>query len=302
MPDESPINGTIQSILTILVVCIFAPLLTGGAIGLAVEFGGEDLHHQTPEDSNGISVINNDCPTSNFQTTTPSSLSNPTRPNTGVISLEGQNMTKIVHSTGGTSAGNSHFFCESSIYDNYDNLGFLFPSSTFEEDTPYTRIVLDFKHDSTYNYYYRTTEFDFNMTINGTTVIELDNIEVYGYTASVNNRAEFKIDHTLTISEYNDLRNELTDCDPDCDIRFNINDWEQTENCPYSYCNTLVAPPNSMKLKVYESDDISSDLVLTIAPWFFGILCSLIALGSTPYWNPIWKGANNMKDKMRERY
>lgn len=299
---DQPINGTIQSIITILVVCIFAPLLTGGAIGLAVEFGGEDLHHQTPEDSSGISVINNDCPTTNFQQTNPSSLTNPTAPKTPIVSIESQNYTKVTHNTGGTGWGNSGFFCESSLYENYDNLGFLFPSSTFEPDTPYTRIVLDFKMDQTYNYYFRLTEFDFNMTINGSTVIELDDIQVYGYSASVNNRAEFKIDHTLTISQYNDIRNELEDCQNDCDIRFNINDWQQIESCPTSYCNTLSAPPDGMKLKVYESDDISSDLVLTIAPWFFGILCSLIALGSTTYWDPIWKGANNMKDKMSGAY
>jgi hypothetical protein len=294
---DSPINGTIQSIITILVVCIFAPLITGGAIGLAVEFGGEDLHHQTPLDSNGISVVNNECPYSNFQTSNPTTYSNPTIPFTSITSIEGKNFTQVSPSTPNAGSG---FYCESGWKpDAYDNMGFLFPSSTFESGVPYTRIVLDFKASQTFTYYYRLTEFDFNMTVNGTTIYELDDYRVYGHSGQVNNRAEFSIDHTLSISEYNDLRKELEECSPNCDIRFNVNDWQQIESCPTSYCNTLQAPPSYMSLSVYESDDISSDLVLTIAPWFFGILCALIALGSTPYFNPVWAGANNMKDKMK---
>lgn len=296
MANESPINGTIQSILTILVVCIFAPLLTGGSIGLAVYFGGEVEVMDTPEDVNGISVYNKDCPVSNPGQFT---YSNPTIPHTNINSIDSNNFTQIIYSNGGLS--NPPRMCNGNAVSDV-NLSYLFPSSTFDFEESYSSFSWHMTRTNAYSsaYWVQETSFDFSLTINGTTIFEFEDYTVYGE-SSTTTRPSFDIEHIFTASEYNTLRTELNKCQDDCDIRFHIDNW-QPSTCPQSYCATPIQQPTSVSLNLYSTDELSSDLVLTVAPWFFGILCSLIALGSTPYWDPIWKGANNMKDKMRERY
>ena len=288
-PSKPRISPMIQSMLVIVLVMVLTPLFTGGAIGLGVYFGGEDLKVETPITHNGISVFNTDCAISQAGTLT---YSNPTIPHTMIYnpSSTGESWTSINTNTGGLT--NPPRYCDG-VSNGDVNLSYLFPSDIFDDDTSYSRIVWNMTRTNAYSSSFKipTNTFDFSLTINGSTVFDLE-LEAFDSSDPLTTLPSFEIDHTFTISEYNNLKLALNDCGDDCDIRFNINNWINIEQCPgSSSCAIQTQQLTGINLKIYETDNISSDFVLTVSPWLLGIVYMLVALASTSLWNPIFKDA-----------
>ena len=289
--DNKPrISTTAQSILTIALVMILTPLFTGGAISLGVYFGDESLLVETPDDVNGVSIYNPDCPLS----TTPGSapFSNPTSPFNYIknIPIENQNYTLITVNSGGQS--NPPRFCNG-VGLSDTNLSYLFPSNLFayHEEQSYSSIKFNMSRPTSYNSCFRipVQTFDFSLTINGSTILDHD-YQIWNPQDDCTKRPSFEIFHTYTLTEYNLLKTALDDCFNNCDIRFNIFNWETIGACPgTNYCAPQTQQLTSLYVEVYEPESISSDTVLIIAPWVLGTAYFLIALAGTALWNPIFK-------------
>jgi len=106
-----------------------------------------------------------------------------------------------------------------------------------------------------------------------------------------NDSSLFKVD----IDNYNgpldillDLAKAQNDCETSCEFKVIFTDLTSTQ-CVGSYCpNGFMSTNQYVKLETFTSDEISSDLVLTVAPWILGGIYMIIALASTPLWNPIF--------------
>lgn len=285
MNDSPPINGMVQSALTILLVFLITPLATGGAIALAVEFGDEKLNQQTPEDKNGYSLYNSNCPTlNNPQTlglssnpTQTQSFTTTTAPNSGYTQ---QAYTRLQYSV---MAGSAHdIYCSNQKPDTI-----IFPNNIFEYDKPHTSFNFELFTGSNLNSgYWQQHTVDMDFKVNNKTFVFLDDVKIGGQQSPT--KYSSRISHTFSLTEYNDLVNEQNECETACEFKVIFSDLTSTQ-CVGSYCpNGFMSTNQYVKIETFTSDEISSDLVLTVAPWILGGIYMIIALASTPLWNPIF--------------
>lgn len=275
----------LQSVFTILIISLITPLATGGAIALAVEFGDEKLHQQTPQDKNGFSLYNSDCPTlNNPQTLGLSSNPTMTQSTTAITapssSYTQQSYTNLRYSV---MAGSAHdIYCQSQKPDTI-----IFPNDIFAYDVPHTSFNFELFSDSSINsgyWYSQTVDMDFR--VNNKTFVFLDDVNIGGQQAPT--KYSSRVSHTYSLTEYNDLVNEQNDCETNCEYKVVFSDLTNKQ-CIGSYCPSgFMATNQKIKLETFTSDEISSDLVLSVAPWVLGAIYMIIALASTPLWNPIF--------------
>ncbi len=284
MNDAPPINGMVQSALTILLVFLITPLATGGAIALAVEFGDEKLNQQTPEDKNGFSLYNSECPTlnnPNFLTTT-SSNPTATQSSTSITapstSYTQQSFTRLQY----TVNYNYDLTCQNKKPDTI-----IFPNNLFQYDEPHTSFNFELFTGANLNSgYWQEHTVDMDFKINNKTFVFLDDVKVGGQQSPT--KYSSRISHTFSLTEYNDLVNEQNECETTCEFKVVFSDLTSTQ-CIGSYCpNGFMSTNQYIKIETFTSDEISSDLVLTVAPYVLGGIYMIIALASTPLWNPIF--------------
>lgn len=283
--EENGINGIVQSALTILLVFLITPLITGGAIGLAVDFGDEKLSSQTPQDTNGFKLYNSDCPdTQNGYSiglnSNPTSTQSTTQNTAPSNSYTQQDYTILRFSHNSNSGGS--LICSA----NQKPDTIIFPPNTIPYDEQHTSLVVEFFTGSTLSSgSWATLTIDAKFKIDNQTFLEIDDIQ---YSSSTTSTKQFmRISHTYSIVELNDLINLQNDCETTCQVYMEL---EITDTfCPNQYCgNGWMGTTQYIKVESYSSDDISSELVMTVAPWVLGGIYMLIALASTPLWNPIF--------------
>ena len=291
MNEDNGINGMVQSALTILLVFLVTPLITGGAIGLAVDFGDEKIESQTPQDTNGFKLYNSDCPNTLpgytvGTTSNPTSTQSITQTTAPSNSYTQQDYTRLTYSHGNQPGGS--LTCHGAT-DRPDTI--IFPPNTIPYDAQHTTLVVEFFTGSSMSSgTWATLTLDAKFKIDNQTFLEIDDIR---YSSSTSSTKQFmRIDHTYSITELNDLINLQEDCETICEVYLQL---EITDTfCPTSYCgNGYMSQTQYIKVESYSSDDISSELVMTIAPWVLGGIYMIIALASTPLWNPIFSKAKN---------
>jgi len=284
MNEENGINGMVQSALTILLVFLVTPLITGGAIALAVDFGDEKIESQTPQDTNGFKLYNSDCPltsplyslsTSTNPTNTQSITAN-TAPSTTYTQ---QPYTRLDYSNYQHQGGS--ITC-GGVNDKPDTI--IFPTNAIPYDAQHTTLVIEFFTGASMSSgNWAQIKLDATFKINNQTFLEIDDIP---YFATAPTKQFMRIDHTYSITELNDLINLQEDCETTCEVhmKLEISDYQCSGYCGNGFMSTT----QYIKVESYSSDDISSELVMTVAPWVLGGIYMLIALASTPFWNPIF--------------
>lgn len=293
MQQENGINGIVQSALTILLVFLITPLITGGAIGLAVDFGDEKIESQTPQDTNGFKLYNSDCPTTQTgytigTTSNPTYTQSITQTTAPSNSYTQQDYTRLTYSHNQNSGGS--IVC--SVNNKPDSI--IFPPNAIPYDAQHTTLVVEFFTGSSLSSgTWATLTIDAKFKIDNQTFLEIDDIRYSSSTSST--KQMMRIDHTYSITELNDLINLQEDCETTCEVYMEL---EVTDLfCPTTYCgNGYMATTQYIKVESYSSDDISSELVMTVAPWVLGGIYMLIALASTPLWNPIF---SNVKRRIQ---
>ena len=163
----------------------------------------------------------------------------------------------------------------------------IFPNNIFAYDEPHTSFVFElFTGSSLSSGYWQEHTVDLDFRVDNETFVFLDDVKIGGQQAPT--KYSSRISHTFSLVEYNDLTKAQAECETTCEYKVILTDI--TNNyCQGSYCPSgFMSTTQYVKLETYTSDDISSDLVLTVAPYLLGGIYMLIALGSTPLWNPIF--------------
>ena len=283
--EENGINGIVQSALTILLVFLITPLITGGAIALAVDFGDEKIESQTPQDTNGFKMYNSDCPSTQSgytvgTTSNPTYTQSITQTTAPSNSYTQQDYTRLTYSHNQNSGGS--IVCTTN--NKPDTI--IFPPNTIPYDAQHTSLVVEFFTGATLSSgTWATLTLDAKFKINNQTFLEIKDIQYQS--SSTSTKHMMRISHTYSITELNDLINLQEDCETTCEVYMQL---ETTDLfCPTSYCgNGYMSTTQYIKVESYSSDEISSGLVLTVAPWVLGGIYMIIALASTPLWNPIF--------------
>lgn len=288
MSNDIPLSGFLQSALTILLVFIITPLFTGYAIHLAVDMGDEVMNQETPQDTNGFRLYNSNCPQPNYPSNQQySSSTNPTysQSSTQNISpsstIPNQLYTRIQYQVP------SDITCNTS-QGKPDTI--ILPPNMFEFESQHTSFVFELFTGSTLssgNWWTYLVDIDFR--VNNVSFAFFDDFEFGGQTGPT--KSMLRLEHTFTIVEYNDLVQEQNECENTCEFTIVFSDLT-TFQCPSNYCGAgFMTTTQFIKFETKSADAIETDLVLTVAPVILGAAYLLIALASTPLWNPIFVAA-----------
>lgn len=297
---QTKISLQVQSVLTVIMVCIITPMIAGGSIALAADFAGENLILESPDDLNGFgwkSGPQGDCVTtsSNGIPTTSTFISSGTSTYaTNVFTslvqpvLNGSTAQTQIESCGGTSAQN--------------DFTMVLPSNIFQPNESHSRFTFEAWATSgctsscTVGYYDSGYEFDWWVEINGTKAFGADDISIPGYKEYGSNiRFHMLLNHSLNVVEYNELTKGINNCENQCEYTLHFDNVAHGDSS-VDYTSFLFETGMYVRVDTYSLDDLDGSLVMTVTPWALTIIFSLVALASTSWWNPVFKAVGeNMK-------
>ena len=299
---ENKISLQIQSVLTVLMVCIITPLIAGGSISLAAGFAGENLIIESPDDVNGFAWragSQGDCVTTSLSgiPTTSQPLSSTT------ANYAGNTFTSVVAPILNGSSGTQDIeACAGSGAESTFKL--ILPSNMFERNQSHSRFTFEAWASSgctsscTTGYYNTGYSFDWWVEVNGSKVFGKDDVSIPGFKEYGSNiRFHMLLNHSLNVVEYNDLTNSINDCENNCEYVMHFDNVEKGDSS-VDYTSFIFENGCMMRVDTYSLDALDGSLVMTVTPWALTAIFLLVALASTPWWNPVFKAAStSMKNQ-----
>ena len=303
--NKPRLNLPFQSIITILLVCIVTPLIAGGSIGFAATMGGEEVLQRAPDDVNGFSWAagsQGDCITttiSNVPTTSSqvsSTVSTIGAHNYSALNAQYLNgsVTRSVDYCGGVDAAN--------------DFRLILPANMFLRNVSHSRFLFEMIGNvdcsgCVTNVMDNGFTFDWSVFVNGTEVFgDTDNFEE-GYTEHSASalRSFWNLNYTLTVVDYNELTNAIYDCETSCSYVLHFDNVVEGTGNGTDYSDApWQQSSHSYRVETYGLEDYTADTVLFWTPAVLGIIYGLVALASTPFWNPVWKTASSGVSKMKK--
>lgn len=297
---ETKISLQVQSVLTVLMVCIITPLIAGGSISLAADFAGENLILESPDDLNGFAWAagsQGDCITTSLSgvPTTTQALSSAT------TNYAGNTFTSVTAPI--LNGSSSHLDIEACAgKDASSSFKLILPNNLFQRNESHSRFTFEAWSSSgctsscSTSYYDTGYNFDWWITVNGSEVMGEDGVSITGYKQYGSNvRFHMLLNHTLNVVEYNDLTNSINECENQCEYVMHFDNVEHGDST-VDYTSFLFEQGNMMRVDTYSLDDLDGSLVMTVTPWVLTLIFSLVALASTSWWNPVFKAVGeNMK-------
>jgi len=297
---ENKISLQVQSVLTVIMVCIITPMIAGGSISLAADFAGENLILESPDDLNGFgwkAGPQGDCVTtslSGFPTTTTtiqSATSNYAGNTYTALAqpfLNGSNSYLQIEACGGSAAENDFVM--------------VLPNNLFQRNESHSRFTFEAWGGSgctsscSTQYYDTGYNFDWWVEINGSKAFGQDGISIPGYKQYGSNiRFHMLLNYSLNVVDYNDLTNAITECENQCQYTLHFDNVDHGDSS-VDYTSFLFENGVNVRVDTYSLDDLDGSLVMTVTPWALTIIFSLVALASTSWWNPVFKAVGeNMK-------
>ena len=275
----SKVNQPMFVVLAVVSLVVLIPMMAGGTIALAASLSGEEHYATTPADANGYRVIGSSTDsTSQYCDWKASSL--PASSHSGINNRNSVNYTGITISP--------HYSCSNS--DQY--LEIQLPSDVLPNPANLTMSKFSFTMISR-NYAtglsdVEKTNFDFDININGTTVIFRNNHSTFaGFKDSTTGNVHFLLNFNITpsTSEILDFNNEVGKCWPSCIVSVNLSDYKTTGVQHIPWEQGYLA---DLQTVVYTTDADTAGVVLTVAPYLLALVNMLVALASTSYWNPVF--------------
>jgi hypothetical protein len=297
---ENKISLQVQSVLTVIMVCIITPLIAGGSISLAADFAGENLILESPDDLNGFAWqagSQGDCITTSLSgiPTTTQALSSAT------TNYAGNTYTSVTAPF--LNGSSSHLDIEACAGKGAaSSFKLILPNNLFERNESHSRFTFEAWSSSgctsscSTQYYDTGYEFDWWIEVNGSEVFGNDDVTIPGFKQYGSNvRFHMLLNYSLNVVEYNDLTNSISECENQCEYVMHFDNVVHGDST-VDYTSFLFEQGNMMRVDTYALDDLDGSLVMTVTPWALTAIFSLVALASTSWWNPVFKAVGeNMK-------
>ncbi len=293
---ESKISTEVQSFLTIFIVCLITPLIAGGSIALAADYAGEVIISESPTDTNGFQW--NGGTQGNCITTSLSGTPSTPSPSSTVSSYADVNYTSLSYPIlNGSTSGS--FSCHQDASNPFIlNL----PSDTFINNESHSRFIYQWVSSSgctsscSTDIYDRGWDFTWSLNINNTTVMEYESYQKGYIEYGSNVRPFWKIDHQIKPIDYNNIQRQMAKCEDSCIFQLLFSDVQEgsisSSESDFSKAPWMVT--GNHKTVSYGLSEFTADLVLTVTPYILGIIFLIVALASTPFWNPVMGSMTKM--------
>lgn len=283
--SKQPVNTVVLSALAITMIVIVLPLMAGGTISLAIALGGEDNYATAPDNANGYLVVN-----SSQSTSTPCT-SWSTSSSVIVTNQFDKNWTRINNPAGCNNEGIDYINIIIPFYG-------LFPDPLNHTFTQFNYSIASYSsyltgsccgNSSAMKY----VTYDLEILINGTSVISSSekSPEYLNYEVSGQERSRYYIGGEIQLdgTDYVNYRSEVDNCYPNCTALLNISNWQPET----TYSGGSQYPPFGVDFMVnfetLTTDVETGNALVVLMPYLMSIFVYLVALASTPWWNPVSK-------------
>lgn len=224
----------------------------------------------------------------------------PSSPSAGstIYNYANVNYTNLAQPILNGSLGGASKNCE----DSQNPFRLNLPSNTFERNESHSRFIYQWVSSggctSSCNtgYYDAVWTFTWSLKINNTTVMEYESTQKGYIEYGSNVRPFWKINHEIAPIDYNRIAREMADCEESCTFQIQFSDVQKgTSTQGSDFSKAPWETGGAHKIQTYALTEISAELVLVVAPWLLGIIFMIVALASTPFWNPVM---GNFKQSM----
>jgi len=271
-----PLNAVIMSGLLLFMVGVLIPLAAGSSIAIAASLGGEKANITVPDDANGVGwayyMGADGCSVGN----TLGSI---------VTEVDGRNWTTLSNpyeQNCGATAPEYTLSLPSNVFAaNASHSGFLFEwlassgcsTSSCNQDA-----------------YGKTYTFDVQVIVGGQVVADIVDLEssTSNMIVGTTRYSHITLEHRFSLVEFNDLVDAVDACDPACStsLRF-TNMSSEDPSSVATYNGWFATSAGKVHFEALATDNIASGLVMAVVPPAIGAAGALIALASTPMWNPV---------------
>lgn len=257
------------SVLAVVLLTLGFPLLMGGSVSLAILFGEEVSAKSSPADDNGFQWMEaGDCSQLGGMSNT-------------VSQWDDINWT----AKGPASTSTSGSTCWTSSNDAVYSL--KIPDQMFNHTDSMSKFSFFYVSSSYCDNCNQNWVYSFNLTINGTTIFNGDDSNDLQY--KLTNSHDYwniSFSHRIDGIELMKIRDEIGDCDPNCDIRLNFFDISKGEISGYDYTSQPFQQ-GQMRIDTFTTDADTEGLIMTLSPYIITVLTLFIAVGSTELWEPL---------------
>ena len=303
MANEKGIDLPIQSILTVLFVSLFMPLIAGGSIGLAADYAGEDLVISSPANVNGYG----------WALGTQGSCNNTLA--SGVL-----NANQYISSSSVTLGSHSYTSLSEPYLDGSTNqliatcgtvnaphdFRLILPANIFARNESHSRFMYEWISSSgctsscSQSLYDNGYNYDWSLFVNGTEVFGQTDYHSKGFTwfTSIELRSHLKLNYTLNVVDYNNLHTAIGDCENTCSYVLHFDNVVEGTGTDADYSSFVWQTGGAHRIETYTINDFSASMVMKVTPIVLGVAFGLVALASTPFWNPVFK---NLSTNMRKQ-
>lgn len=299
---KQPLNVYFMSALSIFAVAMLIPLLAGATIGIAIGLSGQDGYKEFPDNVNGIRVIN-------------SSGSSGTGVVNGVCTSWPTTTNTLIQSenfTHGISANlplnwTRHNDPSNCNDDGDEWINIQVPMNLFPDPANFTfsRFDWDIISHSQYITTNPTTNnksranYNITLNINNTEIFDINEGTNIFMPTYVNNayRGRYFLNGSYEFDGMTEhtYRKAAGGCYPNCTAIINISGWTMAQTPAY-YEHPPFQNEFMVNMATYTTDIDTHSVIINILPYVLALVNILIALGATPYWNPV---AKTMKGRMK---
>jgi len=282
-----------MSALSIFAVAMLMPLLAGATVGIAIGLSGQDGYKTFPDNVNGYKVLNSSGSTgtsmvngvcTGWQTTT-STLTQSENFTYGVGANLPLNWTRHPDATGCQNEGDSW-------------INIQIPMSLFPDPANFTFSRFDWDIIS-YSQYITSTSSNkstanYNMTlkVNNTEIFDINEKTDIFIPTMVNNqyRGRYFLNGSYEFDGMTEhaYRKAAGGCYPNCTAIINISGWSMGQT-PLYYEHPPFQNDFMMNMETHTTDIDTHNFIINSLPYVLAIINCIIALGATPYWNPVVK-------------
>jgi len=273
--DEPPLGSVGLSAFAVALIFVVWPLIMGGSISLAIFFGEEIEGESAPEDTNGFRFL--DLPPSSC-----SSIMN--NPSTSV--LYNPNSVNFGNGTTVTFYGMNGNQCQSQA-----TMILQIPTPLMNQEDSISEMRYEFLgtgYSTNPPSSFDTARMDIELKVNGESIWSMDNYEFRNLRYNIaQNRVYNSIDfiHEWDGIELLELRSEIGECEPNCNVTLTFSDYQQIISNPYQPAGFFQTGWHRIDTKTTDAD--TEGLIMAVSPWVVTGATLLVAIGSTRIFNPL---------------
>ena len=294
---KQPLNVYLMSALSIFAVAMLIPLLAGATIGIAISLSGQDGFKTFPDNVNGVKVLNS-------SGSSGSSVSNGVCtgwPTASQTIVQTENFSAWAPQVANPSTWlplnwTRHNDASNCVNAGADWINIQVPMTLFPDPANFTFSRFDWDFISYTQYTTLTgsnnTTANYNMTlmVNNSLIFDINEETNIFQETRVNNAyrgryylgGEYEFDG-MTEHAY---RKASGGCYPNCVAILNISGWSMDQT-PLYYEHTPFENDFMVAMETYTTDIDTHNFIINMLPYVLALVNIIIAIASTPYWNPI---------------